>query len=1076
MTRLAVLALLLWVCCVFYVGIFLFVGGFLLVRLEVNRTSSCEDVLPPSSDSSSPDFCQQPPGVRRAVVLIVDALKAEFTHFDPGNVSPRPFENKLPVLGEMVASRAAHARLYTFRADPPTTTMQRIKGFTTGSLPTFIDVGNNFASSAVLEDNLIHQLGQAGKRVVFMGDDTWVSLFPKKFHRSLPFPSFNVKDLHTVDNGILQNIFPIMDGDDWDVLIAHFLGVDHCGHRFGPDHPAMAEKLTQMDGVIRSVINHLQNDTLLVVMGDHGMTDTGDHGGESQKETDAALFLYSSSPLFPASDERVEPEVVPQTDLVPTLALLLGIPIPFSSVGQVMLPLFPRNNLIDAPAGLSQGEALWINVKQVHRFLETYSSMAKDIPADSLSQLRAHFSQISDQYMSSIRDGTPLNPKLVASMKEYLSSVRETCRASWARFNPMKMAAGLLILGFGCILCYIISELSVVVLQAATLKTPMLAGLMCGGAVAVVQIFTLGYVEVLWCLGAAVLCSEALFLWRARRVCPRGRLSHWHLLTPPLLVLLMRCASLLSDSYVIFEGRVVTFLLFSLGLYVPLKLNWDGLLMPAPSTDSQKPAGPLAPSLLPSVVRRESGTLLVCIGVLMACLYLSLSFHSCREEQGACQPSVFLMPLSRVQDSRLRNLHYVLSLASLSAWAFLLHRWLRHYGNLNFTGVAVFTARCLLPLAAICIGLHWAVSATPEDTFKNLAELIRLAQVILPRIAFGLLGIGMLLLWMDPLTVFLKTRAPLNSRGTSMPPPRYRASTGISPQAELHHLIPQLYQRMRQSIDDEGAKEIDPDGRPAVEAYGLGTVYSAPLVLLCGLMGLGMLLLHAEGMALAFLLLLLQAAALLYLHASSSNLSSQQNHSGVFSVPWVPVVLWSLTASQFFHATGHLPTFPSIQWGAAFVGFPQGHTGTALPASLVTLNTFSSHILFAVSCPLLLFWPLVCELRGTRTSRLGGAEDGDEVVMEMRLREHPQQFSSALLQLAARYLFVNGAQVLASVCAAAILRRHLMVWKVFAPKLMFEASAFIVGSVFVLVGVALVTRVDAAVARLFKKLLPENSR
>lgn len=46
-----------------------------------------------------------------------------------------------------------------------------------------------------------------GKRVVFMGDDTWESLFPKKFHRSLPFPSFNVKDLHTVDSGILQHLY-----------------------------------------------------------------------------------------------------------------------------------------------------------------------------------------------------------------------------------------------------------------------------------------------------------------------------------------------------------------------------------------------------------------------------------------------------------------------------------------------------------------------------------------------------------------------------------------------------------------------------------------------------------------------------------------------------------------------------------------------------------------------------------------------------------------------------------------------------------------------------------------------------
>lgn len=40
-----------------------------------------------------------------------------------------------------------------------------------------------------------------------MGDDTWESLFPRRFHRSLPFPSFNVKDLHTVDNGILQHLY-----------------------------------------------------------------------------------------------------------------------------------------------------------------------------------------------------------------------------------------------------------------------------------------------------------------------------------------------------------------------------------------------------------------------------------------------------------------------------------------------------------------------------------------------------------------------------------------------------------------------------------------------------------------------------------------------------------------------------------------------------------------------------------------------------------------------------------------------------------------------------------------------------
>jgi predicted AlkP superfamily pyrophosphatase or phosphodiesterase len=35
---------------------------------------------------------------------------------------------------------------------------------------------------------------------------------------------------------------------DWDVIIAHYLGVDHCGHTFGPSHPKMAEKLEEVGG------------------------------------------------------------------------------------------------------------------------------------------------------------------------------------------------------------------------------------------------------------------------------------------------------------------------------------------------------------------------------------------------------------------------------------------------------------------------------------------------------------------------------------------------------------------------------------------------------------------------------------------------------------------------------------------------------------------------------------------------------------------------------------------------------------------------------------------------------------
>lgn len=101
------------------------------------------------------------------------------------------------------------------------------------------------------------QLVQNGKRVVMMGDDTWLQCFPHHFNKSYPFPSFNVKDLDTVctaladffysfnvhsfwpwlnvttiifqvDNGCTDHLFPALYEKEWEVLIAHYLGVVCC--------------------------------------------------------------------------------------------------------------------------------------------------------------------------------------------------------------------------------------------------------------------------------------------------------------------------------------------------------------------------------------------------------------------------------------------------------------------------------------------------------------------------------------------------------------------------------------------------------------------------------------------------------------------------------------------------------------------------------------------------------------------------------------------------------------------------------------------------------------------------------
>lgn len=59
-----------------------------------------------------------------------------------------------------------------------------------------------------------------------------------------------------------------------------------------------------------------------------------------------------------------EPEAIPQVNLVPTVALLLGVPIPYSNIGEVMAELFSGDGDTVSEA-LQQLLVYHINAKQV---------------------------------------------------------------------------------------------------------------------------------------------------------------------------------------------------------------------------------------------------------------------------------------------------------------------------------------------------------------------------------------------------------------------------------------------------------------------------------------------------------------------------------------------------------------------------------------------------------------------------------------------------------------------------------------------------------------------------------------
>ena len=60
-----------------------------------------------------------------------------------------------------------------------------------------------------------------------------------------------------------------------------------------------------MMSCFRNLTHHLDDDTVLFVLGDHGMTRSGDHGGDSWEELHAALFVYSPTQITSSPEQKV---------------------------------------------------------------------------------------------------------------------------------------------------------------------------------------------------------------------------------------------------------------------------------------------------------------------------------------------------------------------------------------------------------------------------------------------------------------------------------------------------------------------------------------------------------------------------------------------------------------------------------------------------------------------------------------------------------------------------------------------------------------------------------------------------
>lgn len=977
------LALIVCLVGLRWLGVAMFGSGFFLTRTALTTRNECgsdgarraeAQSFRPGLFSTSSDVCMYPAQFRKVVILVVDALRFDFVHSGGGGgvdggggggasakESPsRFYRGHLPLLSSLLVEQPQNSMLYRFEADAPTVTMQRLKALMTGSLPTFVDVADNYAAAAVPEDNLVAQLVAHNRSVVFVGDDTWHGLFGGQFLRSSPHPSFNVKDLHSND-ALVMDVFPReLRRADWHLLIGHLLGVDHVGHRYGPSHIEMQHKLNSYNEFFAQTINALDDDTLLLIFGDHGMTERGDHGGATDDERLAALFAYSRRRLrfdivYGMADDDDDDHAawhVQQIDLVPTLALLLDLPIPFGNLGQIIPEFFVHaHNLTRVDVGhrwSTLNGAYAQNAGQVWHYLQQYqATVGGAFPEARFRALRDLYDDATATFYAAVTSDEQQNAATL--YKRFLDEALAMCRQLWSTFDVPLMALGAAALAASAVVGALLALATTLqaavdepLLAASVAGDSWLAGLLLdallGVVVSAVTLLLLApAVDVRLLVGGAAVVA---LLATALRVLVTSAWSRvpWRSAALPgawlaLLVCALRGAGQFSNSYIEADADVLVFLLTTL----------------------------LVAALAHGVRWRVRAEGLVAAGlcvVLVRVAGISATVHF-KHDVTALEVGVFRA--------------VALALVPIAL--------LPAAGALLFARAATVPLSFVHPLAATsrAIGAMWSTGGT--------AARIALVQPLL-LLCFAMLvltGTAPLLHWAAriavPQMMYASTAWALVTMARSSPPPT--------------------------SAGDAGAAggDASSDSKAARRAVVLSERVmrgSATLLLLLAnvyvlVLGPMSALVAGLGVLVAPLLVRILLGARGVDDSSSS----------------VTLAL-CLFGNLLFFATGHAYSFAALHVSAALVGFEEVQWTAGY--ALVLLNTFGSHVAPLLALPLVL-------TRAARRSEL----------------TH-EQLNGALLTAQAFYA------VQSALTAVFVFRerRHLMVWRVFAPKFVFDSAVGLV--------------------------------
>ncbi|MEW6308417.1 MAG: alkaline phosphatase family protein [Bacillota bacterium] len=257
------------------------------------------------------------PAVRRVVVVVIDALRLDTSL-------------QLTTLNSL-RNRGASLSV---RTGQPSLSHPALATITTGTHQELHGVTTNWYKGLIRLDHIFAVAQREGLNTGAAGYEAYADMHGQSISAARLVPG----DDERYDDLIEARGLELLAPGGPDLVFIHFLDVDHAGHDVGPRNPGYFQAAkASADRVARLIAATDLTHTTFIVTADHGHIMTGGHGGWEEEVLTTPLILVGAG---------VRPGQYPQesqTDLAPTIAALLGLPVPAHATGKPLVDLLELN-------------------------------------------------------------------------------------------------------------------------------------------------------------------------------------------------------------------------------------------------------------------------------------------------------------------------------------------------------------------------------------------------------------------------------------------------------------------------------------------------------------------------------------------------------------------------------------------------------------------------------------------------------------------------------------------------------------------------------------------------------------